>query len=67
MPLTYCHGLSTAQQLIKPILNVNNILKLRCAKYNGTFDRIMAELKRKNKSIYSPKELGKLRLVVKNP
>ncbi len=23
--------------------NVNNILKLRCAKYNGTFDRIVTE------------------------
>ena len=46
--------------------NANNILKLRCAKYNGTFDRLMAEVKKKNKSIYAPKELGKLRLVVKN-
>lgn len=46
--------------------NANNILKLRCAKYNGTFDRIMAEAKRKNKPIYSQKKLGKLRLVVNN-
>jgi len=46
--------------------NANNILKLRCAKYNRTFDRIMAEAKRKNKPNYSKKELGKLRLVVNN-
>ena len=46
--------------------NANNILKLRCAKYNGTFDKIMAEAKRKNKPIYSQKELGELRLVVNN-
>jgi len=46
--------------------NANNILKLRCAKYNGTFDRIMTEVKRKNKLNYSQKELGKLRLVVDN-
>jgi len=46
--------------------NANNILKLRCAKYNGTFDRIMAEAKKKNKPICSQKELGQLRLVVNN-
>jgi len=46
--------------------SANNILKLRCAKYNGTFDRIMTEAKRKIKPIYSQKELGKLRLVVDN-
>jgi predicted nucleic acid-binding Zn finger protein len=46
--------------------NANNILKLRCAKYNGTFDRIMTEAKRKNKPIYSQKEIGVLRLVVDN-
>jgi hypothetical protein len=46
--------------------NANNILKLRCAKYNGTFDRIMTDAKRKNKLNYSQKELGKLRLVVDN-
>jgi len=46
--------------------NANNILKLRCAKYNGTFDKIMTEAKRKIKPIYSQKELGKLRLVVDN-
>jgi hypothetical protein len=27
--------------------NANNILKLRCAKYNGTFDRVMAEATKK--------------------
>ena len=43
--------------------NANNILKLRCAKYNGTFDRIMAEAKKKNKPICFQKELGQLRLV----
>jgi len=46
--------------------NANNILKLRCAKYNETFDRIMAEAKRKNKSAFSKNKLGKLRLVVDN-
>jgi hypothetical protein len=46
--------------------NANNILKLRCAKYNGTFDRIMNEAKRKNKPNYSQKELGEIRLVVDN-
>lgn len=46
--------------------NADNILKLRCAKYNGTFDRIMAEIKKKNKPNYSQKELGELRLVVNN-
>jgi len=46
--------------------NANNILKLRCAKYNGTFDRIMAEAKKKNKPICSQKELCQLRLVVNN-
>jgi hypothetical protein len=46
--------------------NANNILKLRCAKYNGTFDRLMAEAKRKNKKTFSQNKLGKLRLVVDN-
>jgi hypothetical protein len=46
--------------------NANNILKLRCAKYNGTFDKIMAETKKKNKPNYSQKKLGELRLVVNN-
>jgi hypothetical protein len=46
--------------------NVSDILKLRCAKYNGIFNRILAEAKRKNKSVYSQKKLGELRLVVDN-
>ncbi len=46
--------------------NANNILKLRCAKYNGTFDRIMTEHKNKDKKIDSNNELQKLRLVVDN-
>jgi hypothetical protein len=46
--------------------NANNILKLRCAKYNGTYDRIMAEARKQNKSIGSHKNAGKLRLVVNN-
>ena len=46
--------------------NANNILKLRCAKYNGTFDRIMTDAKRKNKPISSQNKLGELRLVVNN-
>ena len=46
--------------------NANNILKLRCAKYNGTYDRIMAETRKKNKSIGSHKNPGELRLVVNN-
>ena len=46
--------------------NANNILKLRCAKYNGTFDRIMAEVKKKNINQPSQNKLGELRLVVDN-
>ena len=46
--------------------NANNILKLRCAKYNGTFDRIMAEVKKRNKNELSQNKLGELRLVVDN-
>jgi hypothetical protein len=46
--------------------NANNILKLRCARYNGTFDRIM-ETKRLtfNQKIYL-KKLSKPHLVVNN-
>jgi len=46
--------------------NANNILKLRCAKYNGTFDRAVAMSKNKNKKAGSQKELPGLRLVVGN-
>ena len=46
--------------------NANNILKLRCAKYNETFDRIMAEVKRKNKNDLSQNKLGEFCLVVDN-
>ncbi len=46
--------------------HANNILKLRCAKYNGTFDRIMAETKRKNMAVSSQEKLGALSLVVDN-
>ena len=44
----------------------NNILKLRCAKYNGTFDKVMAQARKKNKPDCSHKNIGKLRLVVNN-
>jgi hypothetical protein len=46
--------------------NANNILKLRCAKYNATFDRIMAEVKKKNKKELPQNKLTELRLVVDN-
>jgi hypothetical protein len=44
----------------------NNILKLRCAKYNGTFDKVMAEARNKNKMPFPQKNIAKLRLVVNN-
>ena len=46
--------------------NANNILKLRCAKYNGTFDRVMTEVKKKNKDKLSQNKPKELRLVVDN-
>ena len=46
--------------------NANNILKLRCAKYNGTFDRIMNDVKQNDKRIDNQDELGNIRLVVDN-
>ena len=45
--------------------NANNILKLRCAKYNGTFDRIMENYKRKYKRELV-EQSGSIRLVVDN-
>ena len=42
--------------------NANNILKLRCAKYNGTFDKVMAKSKRSSIRNATPK----LQLVVDN-
>lgn len=47
--------------------NANNILKLRCAKYNGTFDRIMAKARKTNIQACSQEPLTNLRLVVNNP
>ena len=46
--------------------NANNILKLRCAKYNGTFDRIMKDVKQNDKRNDNQAELGNIRLVVDN-
>jgi hypothetical protein len=46
--------------------NANNILKLRCAKYNGTFDRIMADIKAKNNASEHYEKRSNLRLVVDN-
>jgi len=45
--------------------NANNILKLRCAKYNKTFDRIMEKRKKKNEQNKTC-DRPKLRLVVEN-
>ena len=46
--------------------NANNILKLRCAKYNGVFDRIMADIKAKNNANEDCRERAHLRLIVDN-
>jgi len=46
--------------------NANNILKLRCAKYNGTFDQIMAKIKPNAKRSNSRYEAHRLQLVVDN-
>ena len=46
--------------------NANNILKLRCAKYNGTFDRIMVDRRVKNNPKKSHEKLPTLRLIVDN-
>ncbi len=46
--------------------NANNILKLRCAKYNGTFDRIMADVRAKNNANEHYEKRPKLRLIVDN-
>lgn len=43
--------------------NANNILKLRCAKYNKTFDRVM---ERSRKKILQRKKRAHLRLIVDN-
>jgi hypothetical protein len=45
--------------------NANNILKLRCAKYNKTFDRLMEDRKKKLKQSSTSKRPN-LRLVVDN-
>jgi len=45
--------------------NANNILKLRCAKYNKTFDRLMENRKKKLKENQTPKRPN-LRLAVDN-
>jgi hypothetical protein len=46
--------------------NANNILKLRCAKYNGTFDRIMGDSRAENNLKKSDEKKPNLRLVVNN-
>jgi hypothetical protein len=46
--------------------NANNILKLRCAKYNGTFDQVMAKIKPSAKRSNVRNETHKLQLVVDN-
>lgn len=46
--------------------NANNILKLRCAKYNGVFDRIVADIKAKNNANEDREERAHLRLIVDN-
>jgi hypothetical protein len=43
--------------------NANNVLKLRCAKYNGTFDRIMENNKQKIKENIHSERRAKLYLV----
>lgn len=46
--------------------NANNILKLRCAKYNGTFDQVMAKTKSDLKRGIKRKGNRRLQLVVDN-
>jgi hypothetical protein len=46
--------------------NANNILKLRCAKHNGTFDQIMVKAKSDLKRDIDRKENRRLQLVVDN-
>jgi len=46
--------------------NANNILKLRCAKYNGTFDRVMQEKVYKKPRKKSGGEKSALHIVVNN-
>ncbi len=46
--------------------NANNILKLRCAKYNGTFDQVTAKIKPNSKRGNSRNETHGLQLVVDN-
>ena len=46
--------------------NANNILKLRCAKYNGTFDKIIEKFKQKHKRKNVEEKYKKIRLVVDN-
>jgi hypothetical protein len=43
--------------------NANNVLKLRCAKYNGTFDRIMENKNKKTREIIHSEKRAKLHLV----
>lgn len=46
--------------------NANNILKLRCAKYNKTFDRIMEDRKKKIMQKSTDEQQPNLRLIVDN-
>jgi hypothetical protein len=46
--------------------NANNILKLRCAKYNKTFDRIMEKRKLRNKQRTACEQRPHLQLIADN-
>ncbi len=46
--------------------NANNILKLRCAKYSGTFDQVMVKIKANLKRDNIGNETHRLQLVVDN-
>jgi hypothetical protein len=46
--------------------NANNILKLRCSKYNGTFDKVMEKIKSNAKRSSNQNATPKLQLVVDN-
>jgi hypothetical protein len=56
-----CHGRLKISGAWWYITNSNNILKLRCAQYNGTFDRIMEKYKQiERERIYGKKTKNKI-------
>jgi hypothetical protein len=56
-----CHGRLKISGAWWYITNSNNILKLRCAQYNGTFDRIMEKYKQiERERIYGKKAKNKI-------